>query len=387
MIVDSFYTDIEKHHFYLGRISQVYRGYSSIQVENLSLLSHRKIKNEMLIPNTINYFVVIESIQGLFLGEVYQSRVSSAVNIHNSINEDHQDIVYPEISVDIIGLMKYGDMTFRLPDFLTVGITDKVYLVNKEIINVYIKSIELNHDNDKEQCLSSFANLLNANKQRVDLKASTLFNRHLLTVGSTNSGKSTSALSILDKLLIDNKKVLIIDPTGEYDKAFKEVKKLKLGVDTKISVGELSMEQWCILFDTNTNTQGAVLYEAIHSLRYQHGRKDDDILIKSGKSIKSITENLNRLRDNNKDFDLSLLPNQIIAESVIGDKSGNYYVYDSFKLNNNKYLSDKIKFQLENTSFQKFFDKETGMDLLEEINNFLVSPYASLYINMRNIGF
>lgn len=54
---------------------------------------------------------------------------------------------------------------------------------------------------------------------------------------ATNSGKSTSALSILDKIIIANKKTLIIDPTGEYVDSFsdEEVKKLNLGIDTTIS--------------------------------------------------------------------------------------------------------------------------------------------------------
>jgi len=60
------------------------------------------------------------------------------------------------------------------------------------------------------------------------LKPSTLFDPHLFVVGATNSGKSTSALSILDKIIIANKKTLIIDPTGEYVDSFsdEEVKKL-----------------------------------------------------------------------------------------------------------------------------------------------------------------
>ncbi len=138
MVIDNFYNSIDKNNFYLGRISQVYRGNSVIQVENLSLLSHRKIKNESLTPNTINYFVVIDSTQGLFLGEVFQSRISNTVNMHDSINEGKPESVYPEICVDIIGLMKYGDNTFRLPEFLTVGITDKTYVANEVIIQKYM---------------------------------------------------------------------------------------------------------------------------------------------------------------------------------------------------------------------------------------------------------
>lgn len=70
-------------------------------------------------------------------------------------------------------------------------------------------------------------------------------------VGTTNSGKSTSALSILDKLIEENKKMLIIDPTGEYRDSFseQEVKKLNLGVDTIVSPSKLSMQQWSVLFE------------------------------------------------------------------------------------------------------------------------------------------
>ena len=54
MTIDSLYNEMDKNNFYIGRISQVYRDNSVAQVENLSLLYHRKIYTELLIPNTIN---------------------------------------------------------------------------------------------------------------------------------------------------------------------------------------------------------------------------------------------------------------------------------------------------------------------------------------------
>lgn len=136
MTIDSLYDIIDKNNFYIGRISQVYRDNSIAQVENLSLLSHRKIVDEALCPNTINYLVVIDSIQGIFLGEVFQTKVSSAENIHDSINHGKVDTVFPEINIDIIGLMSHHDKKFALPEFLTVGVGDKVYLANKTITQV-----------------------------------------------------------------------------------------------------------------------------------------------------------------------------------------------------------------------------------------------------------
>ena len=82
MTIDSLYSEIDKNYFYIGRISQVFRDNSTAQVENLTLLSHRKLVAETVTPSTINYMVIIDSIQGLFLGEVYQNKVLSSENLH-----------------------------------------------------------------------------------------------------------------------------------------------------------------------------------------------------------------------------------------------------------------------------------------------------------------
>lgn len=387
MTIDSLYNNIDKNNFYIGRISQVYRDNSIAQVENLTLLSHRKIIDESLIPNTINYLVVIDSIRGVFLGEVFHSKVLSSENLHDSIHLGKSETVFPEINIDIIGLMTHHDKNFKLPQFFTVGITDKVYLANKTIVQKYVESLENN--TSTEDYLPTFATYLNMENVEVSLKPSTLFNRHLFVVGATNSGKSTSALSILDKLIIAKKKALIIDPTGEYQNSFSthEVKKLNLGIDTAISPGKLSMQQWSMLFETNSNTQNAVLAEAIKSLRYQRKIGQSSYLKKEGVDIALMQINLASVTNSDTDFDISLLPEQIAAESVSEPNRGNAYVYDSFRSNLNSYLIQKVNFQLSNTNFLNFFTHKLGMsDLLDEINNFIHTPSTSLYINTTMLG-
>ena len=307
MTIDSLHNHIEKSNFYIGRISQVYRDNSIAQVENLSLLSHRKIIDELLIPNTINYLVVVDSVRGIFLGEVFQTKVPSSENLHDSINHGKPETVFPEINIDIIGLMSYCDKKFVLPEFLTVGITDKVYLANKNVVRIYLDSIEVG--NLSENLLPPFATYLNMNTAEVALRPSTLFNHHLFVVGATNSGKSTSALSILDKIITEKKKVLIIDPTGEYRNSFssQEVRKLNLGKDTTISPGKISMQQWALLFETNSNTQSAVLSEAIHSLRYQQKNGQTTFLRKDGENIAQMQQQLASVSKGDTDFDISLL--------------------------------------------------------------------------------
>lgn len=387
MTIDSLYNNIDKNNFYIGRISQVYRDNSVAQVENLSLLSHRKIVDELLIPNTINYLVVVDSIQGIFLGEIFQIKVPSSENLHDSINQGKPEVVFPEINIDIIGLMSYRDKKFVLPEFLTVGITDKVYLANNNVIRIYLDSVEVS--NLSENLLPPFATYLNMNTAEVSLRPSTLFNHHLLVVGATNSGKSTSALSILDKIITEKKKTLIIDPTGEYLDSFsaQEVRKLNLGIDTIISPGKISMQQWAMLFETNSNTQSAVLSEAIHSLRYQQKNGQTTFLKKDGENIAQMQQKLASVSKADTDFDISLLPEQIAAESVSEPSRGNNYTYDTFKANANSYLVQKVTYQLGNTNFSKFFSHNQKMsNLLDEIDTFVHTSSSSLYINTSTLG-
>ena len=131
------------------------------------------------------------------------------------LTNGQQEKIFPEISIDILGYIPLGEKYFKLNGTNTVGITDRVYIANEKVVELFIKSIEVSPDDEKQ--LSSFARLtFSSQEYPITLQPKTLFNRHLMTVGTTNSGKSTSALSILDKLVNDGIRTLIIDPTGEY---------------------------------------------------------------------------------------------------------------------------------------------------------------------------
>jgi len=396
MFIDSFYSEIDKSSFYLGMISQVYRENSIVQVENLSWLSHRKIKSETLIPNTINYFVIIDSVQGLFIGEVFQSKVATSESVHDSMNNGITENVYPELSIDVIGVIDPEVNIFKLAGFHTVGITDKVYIANEKLIEIYLSSIEIKHSNNTyETPLSSFANFSKSEDQPVCLKPSTLFDRHIMTVGTTNSGKSTSALSILDKLVENNKKLLLIDPTGEYRDSFTEktekddgeVYKLKLGIDTVLSVGEVSNQQWAILFETNDSTQPAILANAIKSLRYQKKTNQLGIYIKNGQSVIDVSKKMASVTVEDKDFELMDLPEQIAAETDKVNKKGDLYQQDSFNFNNNQWLVQKVQYKLDNTDLINFFSNDSSKEnLLQQLDVFLKNSDSALYIDTSAIG-
>lgn len=386
MKIDSFYTVADKSNYYLGMISQVNRSYSTIQIENLSLFSYRKLKKDILSPNTINYYVLIDSNNGLFFGEIFQSKLPNSDSVHEMLTSGLQEKIFPEISIDILGYIPLGEKYFKLNGTNTVGITDKVYMANEKVVDLFIKSIEVNPDSENQ--LSTFANLaFSSQNYPIKLQPKTLFNRHLMTIGTTNSGKSTSALSILDKLINDGIRTLIIDPTGEYSDSFTddEVDKYILGQTAFLPLSQMSINQWSILFETNDGTQPAVLAEAIRSLRYQYKKDNDGIYHKIGRSVSAVEVDLSSLTDEDKNFNINLLSAQIAVETTKQNKKGEFES-DLFNFNVNQYLIQKVNYKLNNTSLVNFFTSD-GQSLIDIIDSFSAGETKkSLYIDVSQIG-
>lgn len=384
--IDIFYKVADKSNYYLGMISQVNRSYSTIQIENLSLFSYRKLKKDILSPNTINYYVLIDSNNGLFFGEIFQSKLPNSDSVHEMLTSGLQEKIFPEISIDILGYIPLGEKYFKLNGTNTVGITDKVYMANEKVVELFIKSIEVNPDSENQ--LSTFANLaFSSQNYPIKLQPKTLFNRHLMTVGTTNSGKSTSALSILDKLINDGIRTLLIDPTGEYSDSFTddEVDKYILGQTAFLPLSQMSINQWSILFETNDGTQPAVLSEAIRSLRFQYKNKIDEIYHKVGRSVSAVEVDFSSLTDEDKDFNINLLSAQIAVETTKQNKKGEYES-DLFNFNVNQYLIQKVNYKLNNTSLVNFFTSD-GQSLIDIIDSFSAGETKkSLYIDVSQIG-
>ena len=384
--IDSFYKVADKSNYYLGMISQVNRSYSTIQIENISSFSYRKLRKEILSPNTINYYVLIDSNNGLFFGEIFQSKLSNSDSVHEMLTSGLQEKIFPEISIDILGYIPLGEKYFKLNGTNTVGITDKVYIANEKVVELFIKSIEVNPDSENQ--LSTFANLaFSSQNYPIKLQPKTLFNRHLMTVGTTNSGKSTSALSILDKLINDGIRTLIIDPTGEYSDSFTddEVDKYILGQTAFLPLSHMSINQWSILFETNDGTQPAVLAEAIRSLRFQYKNNNDGIYHKVGKFVRAVEAELSSLTDEDKNFDINFLSAQIAVETTKQNKKGEFEA-DLFNFNVNQYLIQKVNYKLNNTSLVNFFTSN-GKSFIDIINSFSSGKInKSLYIDVSQIG-
>lgn len=407
MMIDDYYSgfhtgaelseSLDKKYFYLGTVTQVSSQAVTMQTDNLTLLSHRLIRQSDLIPNTINYYVVIDSVSGVYFGQLVENRIPSNSSREKLFDERRRDQISSEAVIDVLGFQEIGSDHFKLPGFSRPGIAEKVYLANERITHHFISSIEVKIKPKQElNLIPPFAHLSSFRDVELSLDAGTLFNRHLLVVGTTNSGKSTTALSILSSLVHEGKKVLLIDPTGEYKNSFtdEEMEKLTLGVDTVVDPGVLSVLDWSMIFECNENTQQATLSEAIRSLRYQKKYNFTKALVKDGELIVEIQRKLADVTRDDTTFDVELLPAQIAEEAVDLDTKKGRYKKNDFRINNYEWLRQKVQNQFDNTSFTHFFravdegsTSDFGIfDLFTEIDKFCNERTSSLYIDASCIG-
>ena len=103
----------EKNNFYLGKVSSVYGSTFTFQTENMDLIKYRFNDESVFIPGTINYFVLVESDQGVFIGQVYKSEIKNNGSVHSALLNEAVNDIYPQIYVKILGI--YNKQNFKLP--------------------------------------------------------------------------------------------------------------------------------------------------------------------------------------------------------------------------------------------------------------------------------
>lgn len=384
----------EKNNFYLGKVSSVYGSTFTFQTENMDLIKYRFNDENVFIPGTINYFVLVESDQGIFIGQVYKAEIKNNGSVHSALLNENTNEIYPQIYVKILGI--YSKQNFDLPGLKNVDIEDKVYIAPEKATRLLVKSLELTKENNEKarKVIRDFAKvrLNNSASSMLSMQADNLFDHHLMIVGATNSGKSTTSLSILDKFHSESGKMLIIDPTGEYEDSFDEnvdnFIKITLGKDVAFNSGSIRNNEWKMIFKPNHNTQEATLFEAIKELKYQKcntGR--NECFDPQGKTIEEIANILDDPKSDKEDFKVSLLSNQIVNSSVQIDKYQKTYIKTGFSLSSNEWLIKRVRNVLNNTSFSDFFDiNKNRKNIFDVIDKEFISSDKSLYINAKSIN-
>ncbi|GMA69201.1 hypothetical protein GCM10025879_04470 [Leuconostoc litchii] len=149
------------------------------------------------------------------------------------------------------------------------------------------------------------------------MSADELLSQHLLITGVTGSGKSSTALTIIERLKKGQQNVIVLDPTGEYQ-SIPEVHRVVLGDDAFFDISNLSDLQIAQFLNITNKYLLDKLPTAIKSLQIQH-----NIIGQSGvyrKINRQQSEHdrfLSQLKLSDKYFDLNLLANQLQEEFIL----------------------------------------------------------------------
>lgn len=421
--------EYDKSQYYIGRISKVDFNGGTIQTENMTVLRQRLNHKDILTPNAVGYLVVIDGAEGIFLGQIVESYLNNSDSIHDAMKNKEENILHPNLKVKLIGV--YDENNFNLAGEQSFGIGDKVYIANSRIIKKYVESIQI-HDSSRQNSKQDidndlkFAKLNSQINNNIDfqISADNLLDHHLIVIGATNSGKSTSSLAILDKLHEKCGKFLIIDPTGEYCDSFSnevDVDVKTLGKDLFFDTSSLTDEQWINIFHPNQNSQEIALINAIKKLKYKKFVNEHNEYIKSLEEnansnlrgavksyiapksnwldcrgctmdeLKAMEGEWQKEEYKNYPFDLKYLPNQIMVDSskFIQNATTDYklkFMFDTFTYGINKWLIEKISHYITEYKLLDLFKSNSKDDISNALDKF-INGCKSLYIGLKNNKF
>ncbi|WP_181898724.1 ATP-binding protein [Halobacillus trueperi] len=360
----------------------------------------------------VNSFVVLEGEKYGFICRVVGVEIPEKERLEISTEALKKQDFHPLIKLEIQSMFSYQDMSFikSLSDHPNVGA--KVYIAREEVINLYLKQIELKGYDLKT---NKFATLLSNSNSSVDFSLQNIFSRHAAIVGTTGSGKSWTTAMLVENMINNNQKVMLLDATGEYEKTANQYKtdsvKVEFGSSHFMDYKELTLEDLFYLVKPSTSSQFPKLKAAIKSLKllereeeileekgYVKQRGDGvKSLIKKGKrkdQLKEIEDrNAIHLEKNDLNFNILALPAQIENECV-WDSSRNssekFGDVDNNSLGFCTTLITRINALLDNQYFEGVFNfSRTGgsSNLSKDFEEFLENDKNLLYINLKDIPF
>ncbi|UEG67455.1 ATP-binding protein [Weissella hellenica] len=152
---------------------------------------------------------------------------------------------------------------------------------------------------------------------QLTISADDLLQQHLLILGATGSGKSTSAMTILHGLMNANQTTMIIGPTGEYQHLPNAVV-AKLGYNAYIDYEQLTGADFNLLFGVTDSDVQEKLTDALTSLKIQKNIiGQPGVYKKVNRSWQAFEADVKRLYHYPQPVDINLLPEQLRQEYAV----------------------------------------------------------------------
>ena len=308
------------HNYFLGYVNEVTPQYIKIHFPSSVLLSKFHFDGVNYAGGNVGNFIVIEGEEYGFLAQLTELKLSDSEKkeLTEKAIEHKESDFHPIgkaellLSFSVFNPEKIEKTVSKYP-----SIGAKVYSCSDEQIGKYVKEFG-KKDTDSNNVYASLGKLT-SNDAECHISLNSLFGRHCAVVGTTGGGKSWTVSKLIESITTQtNNKVILIDATGEYQTL--QAKSFILGTDSYFPYQKLSIPDLFYLLRPTGQSQRPVLLEAIRSLKMVRLCKKTGIKQKAGqekeKFFKYYQDNIKEIENNDCNFDIIFLTQQIKAECI-----------------------------------------------------------------------
>ncbi|SHM35324.1 ATP-binding protein [Flavobacterium saccharophilum] len=363
-------------------------------------------------------YIVIEGTGCGFLGKITEIALPEKERLELTESKFEKDVFHPTGKVEI--LLCFDNYKLKAKKGLDQlpPVSAKVYLCSDTFLGSLLTQFGVK-DGILPKTLP-LATLPDNENHKIDVSSQALFGRHCAIVGTTGGGKSWTVAKLIEQVVAQNGKAILIDATGEYETLksneieyykFNEISQEGIYFNYK----KLRETDLFALFRPSQQSQLPKLQEAMKSLRLIEiiNNKNTplditDSLIKNEAFTtsrehgyttlkkKDTTENFKYISacknntsvySNHCTFEMTALAAQILSECVYDNGSP-----DNPARNNCQSLISRILLTTNDRSFLNVFDFKNELDLLcknefESIfENFLKGKSNVLILSVSNVS-
>jgi len=277
----------------LGYVSKVTQNYVLLNTPNYYQLSHYHYNGEDYHGGLLYSYVFIEGDNYGFLGQISEIEflekerrevTNESFDAEPYTYDSKKDLeLNPKVKVAL--LLAFDNITFK-PKRISVhfpNVGARVFLASENFVSKFLRSIlekdygTFPKENDTKHKIGY---VLGREQTEIELPLNKILYRHCAIVGTTGSGKSWTAAKLIELLVKEGKKVIVLDPTGEYSKAFEKKQTnhaltdnncenleepgiLKVGDNAKIDYHKFTYEDLFLLADPAEGVQLPKLLDAV----------------------------------------------------------------------------------------------------------------------------
>lgn len=421
-----------EHDYFIGYINQVLPQYVKVHFPSSVLLKTFTYQGESLSGGLVGNFVVIEGERFGFLGKILELSLPEKERLELSEKSFQNKEFHPTGKIEILlsfDLFEPSKIDKGLNSLPTIGA--KVFVCSSEFIKGYFKGFGVKEEHKTNAPTIDLGVLTYDKSAIVELSQQAIFGRHCAVVGTTGGGKSYTVSKLIEGVVANKSKAILIDATGEYYKQDFRATSSKpaiLSVDSFFHFTNLTIGDLFVLLRPSGQVQAPKLMEAIkslkilkilsektdgdfitkvddntYSIKIQDGLSEtitvkDNTILKAAQLMRPFNRVYNKyiteIESISSNFDIKSLSNQIVKECIWDVDRNNSLKWgdrNETHLNNCISLILRINSLVNNPQFDSVFGfnkpKNDPSELISQIKAFIEGDKNLFRIGFEKVGF